>query len=244
MKILFIGNSFSDDCTDLLYNVAYSCGAKDLILGNLYIGGCTLQRHLQCAEGDLPDYEYRLNVGEGWVTTFNYRLIDALLSREWDMISFQQASGFSGQKESYQPYLDKLVNFVKGSVKNNPKLVWNMTWAYQGDSTHPQFADYGNDQQTMYNAIVSAVKDVVLPTGYFSAVSPTGSAVQMARGILGDRLTRDGYHLSLDKGRFLGALCFAKFFLGLDVKKCAYAPEGVDEKTAKILIDCADKACV
>ena len=42
LKILTIGNSFSDDTMQYLYKVAKSAGVEKIKLGNLYIGGCSL----------------------------------------------------------------------------------------------------------------------------------------------------------------------------------------------------------
>ena len=44
-KVLAIGNSFSIDAMQYLYGLAKDTGYTDIVLGNLYIGGCTLQTH-------------------------------------------------------------------------------------------------------------------------------------------------------------------------------------------------------
>lgn len=44
VKILAVGNSFSEDATFYLPQIA-EAGGKSLILGRLYIGGCSLERH-------------------------------------------------------------------------------------------------------------------------------------------------------------------------------------------------------
>ena len=43
-KILAIGNSFSEDATSYLEDIA-TCGGEDCKVVNLYIGGCSLERH-------------------------------------------------------------------------------------------------------------------------------------------------------------------------------------------------------
>ena len=44
-KILAIGNSFSCDAYEYLYRVADSMGEKNIVLGNLFIPGCTVDIH-------------------------------------------------------------------------------------------------------------------------------------------------------------------------------------------------------
>ena len=45
VKILAIGNSFSKDAMEHLYTVLKAEGVEEILLGNLYIGGCTLDKH-------------------------------------------------------------------------------------------------------------------------------------------------------------------------------------------------------
>ena len=44
MKVLAIGNSFSEDATRYLHDIAKADGVA-LEVANLYIGGCPLDRH-------------------------------------------------------------------------------------------------------------------------------------------------------------------------------------------------------
>ena len=45
LKILAIGNSFSVDAMEHLYGIAKDGGVENVLLGNLYIGGCSLATH-------------------------------------------------------------------------------------------------------------------------------------------------------------------------------------------------------
>lgn len=69
----------------------------------------------------------------------------------------QQRSQDSGLASTYNSNLTNLVNYVKKNAPN-AKLIWHMTWAYQGNSNHAGFSNYSNNQTTMYNGIVNAVK--------------------------------------------------------------------------------------
>jgi hypothetical protein len=170
--------------------------------------------------------------------------MDALSSEQWDIITMQQGSPKSGLAQTYDTYLPSLVTSVM-SVCPDSELAWHMTWAYQATSTHSGFASYGNDQMTMYNAILDAVQTKVLPTGWFSKVIPNGTAVQnMRTSFVGDNLTRDGYHMSYDKGRYLTALGYAKALTGRDLDKVTYTPSNYtyNEKEILAMKDAVNKA--
>lgn len=61
LKILAIGNSFSQDSTTYLYDLAKS-GGVELKVVNLYIGGCSLETHWNNIVENKKDYEYQLMV--------------------------------------------------------------------------------------------------------------------------------------------------------------------------------------
>ena len=59
LRLLSIGNSFSvDGVEQYLWEIADAAGVP-VIIGNMYIGGCSLERHWKNAEGNIPDYKYR-----------------------------------------------------------------------------------------------------------------------------------------------------------------------------------------
>lgn len=126
--------------------------------------------------------------------------------------------------DSYEPHLSTLVSTVR-QLAPEATLMWHMTWAYQSTSTHSEFPNYGSDQMKMYSAIVSTVKSKVLTKPEFSFVIPSGTAIQNLRtSLYGDTLTRDGYHLSKDVGRFAAALMWAKQISGCDLSKITWRP--------------------
>ena len=80
MNILSIGNSFSEDATRYLHRIAKR-GEAEINNVNLYIGGCSLERHARNMHSEKPSYEIQYN-GEN--TGFYISLKDALLNRHWD----------------------------------------------------------------------------------------------------------------------------------------------------------------
>ena len=244
LKILTIGNSFSDDTMQYVYEIAQSLGINEVYLGNLYIGGCSLDTHASNAASDAPAYEYRVNSNGAWITTKSYKMSDAIASCDWDFVSLQQASGSSGIASTYSK-LDYCVEYVKSKLPAtaHAKIVWNMTWAYQQNSTHGEFSKYGNSQAVMYSKIVETVQNRVLANTNISAVIPNGTAIQNARtSWLGDTLTRDGYHLTLDTGRYIAGLTLVHALTGLSLENIGYAPSGVSAEIKAIAVESAVNA--
>lgn len=245
IRILAIGNSFSVDAMEYLYGILKDVGYDKITLGNLYIGGCTLETHSGHFQSDNKAYTYYINTSGSWSNTSSYRPIAALDSQKWDIITMQQGSPKSGLPDSFDPYLGNLISIVKNHCPS-AELVWHMTWAYQANSTHSGFANYSNDQMTMYDAIVNATRTKILTNSNFSKVIPNGTAVQnMRTSFVGDNLTRDGYHMSYDKGRYLTALTFAKVLTGCDLEDVTYTPSSQTYTAKEILAmkDAVDKAC-
>ena len=86
MKILSIGNSFSQDSTALLQLLTDKITAR-----NLYIGGCSLDMHAANIENDAAKYELQEN-GEKMQNAL-VGVKEALISDKWDYITVQQEIG-------------------------------------------------------------------------------------------------------------------------------------------------------
>ncbi len=216
IRILAIGNSFSDDATEHLWMCLKKAGVKRVIIGNLHIGGCSLDTHLENMKSEEKAYQYRKNTTGSW-STIQQSLPYALQDEQWDYITMQQSSGVSGFSSSYGS-LDELISLVKGKIPQNCKLYWHMTWAYQSDATLAAFDNYNKNQLKMYNAITDTVQSTILPNKNFSGVIAAGTALQNLRtSYIGDKVTRDGLHLDLGIGRYTVSLTWIAEILGVDV---------------------------
>ncbi|MBQ7194392.1 MAG: DUF4886 domain-containing protein [Bacteroidales bacterium] len=204
LRVLAIGNSFSDDGTQFLPDLLDSAGIHNVILGRLYIGGCSLKHHVECYEGDLHDYRYDKSVANKWENVSRHAsMLDALGSEPWDVITIQQASGLSGQYDSYVPWIDSLLGIIRRHCPNpHATIAWHQTWSYSRTSNHRDFPRYGSDQKVMDEAIAACVDSVRLRHGV-SVFIPVGPAISRLRVEKPDAqdYTRDGFHLSFDKGR-------------------------------------------
>lgn len=229
IRILAIGNSFSEDAVE---NYLHSIGKADdvtLIIGNMYIGGCSLETHWNNATNDAGAYSYRKIDASGTKkTTANYSISQALADENWDYISFQQVSQNSGVYNTYFPYLTNLLAYVKEKVTNpNVQYALHMTWAYSKDSTHSGFVNYGKDQMMMYNAIINAATTAAETVG-IKILIPSGTAIQNGRtSYIGDNFCRDGYHLNLDYGRYTAACTWYEKLTGKSVVGNTYRPANV-----------------
>ena len=245
IKILAIGNSFSQDATEYLYGMLKDVGYEKIVLGHIYYGGCDLKTHAGYFETNSAAYTYFTNTTGTWSRTTSFKPHIALDSDQWDFVTLQQSSRTSGMPETYDPDMTTMINIVKSHCPS-AQLAWHMTWAYQQNSTHTAFANYNNNQMTMYKAIIKATKDKILTNSNFTKVIPNGTAIQnMRTSFVGDNLTRDGYHLSKDLGRYLAALTFAKALTGCNLAKVSYRPSEYTYTTKQInaMKNAANKAC-
>ena len=231
LKLLAIGNSFSEDAIEQnLFELAAAAGHQ-MVIGNMYIGGCSLERHWGNAQSNKPDYDYRKIGIDGKMTrTANYTLDKALRDEQWDYVSLQQVSQLSGMYNSFQPYLDSLIAYVRARVPATTKLIWHVTWAYAQNSTHGGFANYDRDQGKMYRAIVEGAQRLKKENAQFSLFVPVGTAIQNARtSFVGDHLNRDGFHLDLVLGRYTAACTWFECLFGTKVVGNRYAPKGLNK---------------
>ena len=228
VKILAIGNSFSQDAVEqYLHEIAAADGQK-VIIGNMYIGGCSLAKHLHNAKENLPAYKYRKIGLDGIkVETLEFTLERALADEQWDYVSVQQQSGQSGLYDTWMESLPELLNYLKARLPEKTKLMIHQTWAYDKTSDHKQFKNYNHDQTLMYNAIIDAVKKVSKQTG-IKMVIPSGTAVQNARTtILKDEITRDGYHMHKVNGRYTVACTWYEKIFKRNVVGNTFKPKGM-----------------
>lgn len=244
LRVLAIGNSFSEDAVETQLYGLFEAEGIPVIIGNLYIGGCSLERHYNNTLTAAKDYRYRKIVNGITTTTYNVDINTGLCDEPWDYISLQQASPLSGKIGSFVPYLGQLIEYISENVDSDYKLLWHMTWAYQGNSDHPSFPDYDCDQKKMYDAIVRTSKSV-MEDYVFDAIIPCGTTIQNARvSHIGDYLTRDGYHLDFVYGRYAAACTWFEVITGKNVVGNKYTPRGLSRKYAKTCQRAAHNAVI
>lgn len=223
MKVLSIGNSFSQDAHKWLHQLAKDNGV-DMETVNLYIGGCSLETHWNNVVNDNAYYDLELNGNAG---ERKISIKQALAMDDWDVITVQQVSGFSGLKESYEPYLSNLVSVIKNACPD-AKLCFHQTWAYEIDSNHGDFGKYNHDQRLMFDRIVSTTEQAAASIG--AQIIPVGKVIQRIRETVpefdyqngGLSLCRDGFHMSLNYGRYAAAATWLHVLTETNVEAGAF----------------------
>jgi hypothetical protein len=246
IKILAIGNSFSEDAVEqYLYELAAQEG-DTLIIGNAYRGGQGLQSHWNVVNNNSADFEYRKVVKGVKTNSPQKTLLYCIQDEDWDYITFQQVSQDAGISSTYEPWLTYLLNYVKSKL-TNPQVQFAMhrTWAYAKNSAHSGFANYGNNQSAMYEAIVNAVNSVISNHTEINIIIPSGTAIQNGReSFLGDIFCRDGYHLTYGLGRYTAACTWLEIITGKSAIGNTYRPSSVSEIEALIAQHAAHYAVI
>lgn len=233
MNLLSIGNSFSVDAHHYLHDLAKSAG-EELNCYNLYIGGCSLETHWNNYSDAAPAYDLYINAVPGDKISIQ----DALALKEWDVITLQQASHFSGQWETYQPYLSDLARCIS-CICPKARLFIHETWAYEIDAVHPDFVKYDRDQGKMYQMLRSAYSQAA--DTIKASLIPVGDVIQLLRNTSitfdyrrgGLSLCRDGFHLSLLYGRYAAALTWLETLLPGSIDKVSFLPKVEGEITIR-----------
>ena len=187
LKVLMVGNSFSICVGRNLPQIVRSVSGCSLELTSTYIGGCSLERHSQNLKmaGENPDFKpYTATIwtsDAGQVREYGANVNELLQENQYDIVTIQQASRFSWKYDTYQPYAEELIAYIR---KYQPKaeIVIQQTWAYRCDD--PQLkpdspGEWGIDQTDMYEGLRDAYRK--LAEAYRFRVIPTGDAVQLFR---------------------------------------------------------------
>lgn len=206
LSILAIGNSFTIDGTQYLPNLIESYKLDGISVATLTVGGTSLDYHYTHALENDAVYEFRISRKGKFNSLKRKGIIDALKYKEWDYIVLQQLSNLSGRYDSYQPYLNNLIEIIR-KYQPYTTIAWQLTWAYNANTFLGGFTEPKKRQEEMYNSIIDAVYQMQKETG-IETIIPTGIAIQYIRDTYKiDELeyTCDGHHLDLGAGRYIAA---------------------------------------
>ena len=234
MEILSIGNSFSRDAQHYLHRIARADGVT-LNSFNLMIGGCPLSTHYRNMLSEERAYKLDAN---GVPTGFPVSIKEALLNRNWDVVTLQQASPSSPKYNTYQPYLNALAEYVR-TCQPRAKIAFHRTWAYQQESPRLHDTLGYEDHKDMFRDIVAASNqaaqdidaDLILPCGdVFQAM--------LEKGV--KSLHRDMHHAHLGIGRYALGLTWYAVLTGRDVMENTFSDFDVpvSEEEIRIAKEC------
>ena len=244
LKLLFIGNSFAEDTMEHAAGVARSLGVEKMKLGVLFFGGCPIEMHYQHTVEDLAVYSLRINEGDGWHSTPEFTVDEAVKMEKWDYIAIQHGTKNGNRYTSPECYekLTPLIEHVRSIAQGEPKIIFNLTWMGESTKQHHEILSYGGDISAMRAALEDVTREVILGNPNVDILAPTGTAIENARTTGIGLLTRDCYHLSVDKGRYIAALTFMSCVLGVDAGEIDWMPEGVGEYAREVAIAAARAA--
>ena len=210
MEILCIGNSFSKDACSYLSRIAEADGVE-LNAINMMIGGCSLFTHFKNLNTNDDAYWLEIN---GISTGFKVALKEAIISREWDVITVQQVSTKSVDYGTFQPYLNEIVAAVR-KYAPKAKLAIHETWAYEEGSARLNSLGF-EKQVDMYNALHNSYEKAAKEIGA-DFIIPSGTLFQklLKSGI--PSMHRDTTHTSLNYGRYALGLLWYRFITGNSV---------------------------
>ena len=271
LKILTIGNSFTDSLTAYFKEVVESAGCV-LTFDRANHGGCELRRHWSYMEFEERDLTVKM-YQEPRVKS------RTILQREkWDIVSIQQASHESWDMDTYQPYANNICAHIR-KYAPQAEIVIQQTWSYRADDPRlmPGGA-WGFDQDGMYDRLTAAYQK--LASEQKLRIIPTGYAVQLARkeqpfhfrnydpalletlhwpdlppqagSLVGRifwhkntdgklRIGRDTIHLN-ERGQYLQACVWFAFLYGRKTSEITYVPPVIDDSDAAFLRGIAQKA--
>ena len=238
IRILSIGNSFSQDAQRWLHQIAAAAG-EELLAVNLCIGGCSLERHAGNVINDAAAYTYEVN-GEATGRMASVR--EVLEEERWDAVTIQQVSQLAGRPQTFLPHILTLAELIRVKAPQ-ARLYFHETWAYETDSDHPGFSYYDRNQKEMLRRIIDAAALAQQLTG--ALLLPSGELIQYLRetmpefayGSGGLSLNRDGFHLSLDYGRYAVAALWLCALTGKFPADNGFVPETGSEAVKQEILN-------
>lgn len=202
LKVLAIGNSFTDDPTAYLDDLVISSGIdrSKLCLYVGVIGGSSLQTWAEKYNSN-ETVDITRKVGLASVST-TYGTLKQIFSQDWDIVVLNQLSSLAINYGSLNPHLKSLRSFIRQDCTNQKVCIaWQSVWSYYKDYTDNPKGIIG------WYDLSSVTKEQINKDG-IDIIIPTGTAIQNARGSslnTAHDITRDGHHLAFGVGRYIAA---------------------------------------
>lgn len=238
LKLLSIGNSFTWSAATYLPKVAESAGCE-LVFEQASLAGCNLKRHWELAEKSDVDATFKPYEEKG---SGKFSLREKLESREWDVVTIQQASYESWLPDSYNPYAENLISYIRRYAPK-AEIVIQQTWSYR--TGEKRLEQWKIDPDTMYRELTLCY--AALAERFKLRQLPAGLAVQIVRMSSPgsypnlEMIAADNCHLSKD-GQYLQACVWFAMLYNRPVSEIAFAPPELPAEQAAYLRKCAQAA--
>lgn len=231
MKILSIGNSFSEDAHRYLHKIAEANG-KDLTCANLYIGGCSLKHHYINLTDNEKSYDFQFN-GEN--THIKISIKDAVKSNTWDYITLQQASHESFDINNYTPYIERIAEWLRIRCPNT-KILLHQTWAYP--QNRERLSEMGfKTTEEMFDSVKCAYDKAQRLISADNMIK-SGDAMLKAYKLNPDIVYRDAIHASCGFGRYLiGCVWYKALFNEKPLIQISSFDEAISDEALRLIND-------
>ena len=231
IKILAVGNSLTSNATQYLWQIITSAGVpkENVVIGRLFLPGCSIAWHWSNIEDFKEDYEYSKNTDGSWLTRENFSVQAALEDEEWDYIIVQETIASVHNTGAYAK-LSNLVDYLK-TAKPEAELAWQLIWTYQAE-TVSQWCSFKTPAETKehYGQIIGQYLTQVKTKSQIEHLIPAGTAVQNLRSsYIGDTITTDGIHVNEKHGMYITALTWYAALAGGDLEAVTWLPSKYPE---------------
>ncbi len=249
IKILAIGNSYSNNSVKYISGIAASLGIK-VSATSLYYAGCSLEQHVKFYNSDSREYEFYVD-GINISTSQKNTMREVFELADYDYITLQQspspAARFSTYWTEENPWLTDLYKIVK-KHQPNAKIMIHQTWSFchedaTGNSPYMKGIVYRNSLE-MFEKIESSYEKAAekLSIDKETGIIPVGKAIQLAKDEYGygdfynggsttikaqqesDALYKDNVDHINDRGSYLAACVWIEKIFGLDCRKATFRP--------------------
>lgn len=162
VRLLTVGNSFSQNATRQLGNLATNAGHV-LIHQPIVVGGASLELHW----GRAAAFEKDATSTNGLYSN-KQSLKQMLGAQPWDFVTIQQASIKSHDVATYRPFAKQLHDYIKQHAPKAEVLI-HQTWAYRVDAprfspTTPKAGEL-KSQAEMYQQLARAYAAIAAELG-------------------------------------------------------------------------------
>ena len=210
LRVLCIGNSFTNNALKYVCPLleAAQVNASSYSIYSLPHSGASVKHWWTVAEsGEVVQLNYeggeRMPVEEGSLAK--------VLAQDWDVITLQQVSKNAVYYSTFNPWLQRLIDFILQHCTNHQvTLAWQTAWSY--NKAHGKKSSYDRWRQ-----ITSAVQQMIAVDG-INVLIPTGTAIQNARSTElstdDGELTRDGVHLDCGVGCYVASCTWVEAICG------------------------------
>ena len=199
LKVLAIGNSFTDDPLAYFDALVRASGIdrSSLCVYAAVKGGTSLEYWAGvCNNGDNVTITPRSGLMTMPITEAP---LNELLAQDWDVVTVQQLSNLAQDAGTFSPELPYLVSQIRENCPNKDVVIaFQQVWSYWEGTLETSIANW------------QRISDVAQSTTDYGIdmIIPTGTAIQNARATAlntSHGLLRDDKHLGFGVGRYVAA---------------------------------------